>query len=337
MTFDAPNARGAIVAYRSGDDAWHYLTGADLPIRFSAVDHYRVAIGCVSTNVAVAYSLAVYDLTQLTSDLHCAPAPTGTATLSGSISVPYDGGPSVVTVTWGRTTTNVQVTDASAEFEMTVPLGTHDLVAGLHRLGPGGIHYERATIVHDVAIGADVMVPVIDLTTPASAVTGGSGGPRPIVSTLLTAGGTRFQLSTTSYDTFSYLPESALGPDDRHELSYYVESGQAPRVYTIMLTPEALGDVTVPPRPTFDDGVVHWTVIPGATAYALRAAGRTVFISPEMFERSSTLTDAQPAPSSDWLFSHYFGWEAAVIMTSAPLDDAIRLVPHADTTIIGFR
>jgi hypothetical protein len=339
VTIAAPNARGAIVAYRSGDDAWQYATGGDLPITFRAADDYSVAIGCVSSNEAVGYVLSVYELTQLTSDLHCAPSPGGTATLSGSIAVPYDGTSSIAAIAWGDATTTITVTDASAELAVTVSAGTRDVVAGWYRPGPGGLYYERATIVRDIVVSGDTTIPVIDLTAPSSALLGGTAGHVGVVSTLLTASGTRFQLSSTKpyLDSFSYLPEAELGPDDRHELAYYVEGVAGLRVYSIMRKPGALSDVALPPRPTFDNNVVRWVPVPGATAYALRSVRRTVFVSPEVFDNTSTLTAALPPGSPEWPFSQGGGWEAAVIMTPASLDDAIRLVPRADTTIIGFR
>ncbi|HTL37428.1 MAG TPA: hypothetical protein VL326_30045 [Kofleriaceae bacterium] len=335
VTIAAPGAPSALIAFRAGDEAWQTDTGAASPITFKVRDQYTVAVRCERTNTDVVYELTVAETTSLESDVRC-PQASVPVLISGTITAPNLD---YVELDWGPFKTKLDVTTNPMPFSLAAEAGTHDLVAvGLTR-GPGGAYFTNAQVVHGFEALADTTIDA-DLSTSTSALPIGMLA-RTVGNLLITGDGTHQFLSRTNFgdpssSSFPYMPEAARAPDDRQVLTFYLATQD---VLVEHIAPSTnLGTITPPvERPLIYNTYATWNPHPGAAAYAIRAGDHTIFVSPAVFEKASTLAVPDLSTIPDWGFNQTGGWSFTAIQSSAPLADAIRVVPRSETLYFSYQ
>ncbi|CAN5800500.1 hypothetical protein BH11MYX3_BH11MYX3_02790 [soil metagenome] len=301
LTIVAAEAPAAVIAYRDGDGAWATTTGAMSPISIPiATGTYTVAITCPLKSDVDVYEMTLAELSTLTYRKPCVDSST---TISGSLDTP-----TTFLVAWGATST---YPGSGSSYVISVPPGTHDLVAGRSSL-----FRDRLIIARDLAVSASVVHPLdfaapdaITVEFPAVTPTG------TYESTLITAGGTAVDLGLYQ-DRLGALPATAMRPDDllmvttrgaggdptlasvistRHIAHLPPSSMQLPPVLRPPATPRAY--VT---GGTSEFVEVSWQPQPTASLYVLTIGFWSMHMSPMAFAARPSIANPDLANVPGW-------------------------------------
>lgn len=213
VTVVAANAPDAVIAYRDGDGPWSVTSGAQSPISVPAeTGRYTVAVGCLLAGYPVVdvYELTVAETRTLTYERDCG---TALGTITGVVS--GFATQNTFLVNWGLHRGGASSFTQPGAYAVEAVAGAHDLVAvrgdvvGERLIIVRNAEFSPAGLSHDFDFtGPDAVALTYNAYSPAFGNTGSYSN------TLVTAGGTRIQLSVASQDHVSVVPEAAMGPND---------------------------------------------------------------------------------------------------------------------------